>query len=72
MDDPYEVYYRDPLEVVHSLVANPDFAAELDYCPYREYVTDTNERRRCDFMSGDWAWNQAVCVIVSIQTAHCI
>ena len=63
MEDTYQVYYRDPHEVVCSIVANPDFATELDYSLYREYVTETNDRRWCDFMSGDWAWNQAVSVI---------
>ena len=60
MDDRYEVYFRDPLEVVHNMLANPEFSSTLDYCPYREYETETNERRWSDFMSGDWAWNQAV------------
>jgi hypothetical protein len=62
MEDTYKVYYRDPHEVVRSIIANPDFAAELTYGPYREYLTETDERRWCDFMSGDWAWNQAASI----------
>ncbi|KAN0101066.1 hypothetical protein V8E55_001050 [Tylopilus felleus] len=65
--DTYQVHYRDPHEVVCSIVTNPDFATELDYSLYREYVTETNDRRWCDFMSGDWAWNQADIIT---QDAH--
>ena len=70
MEDMYEVYYHDPHKVVCSNIANLDFATELDYSPYREYVTETNEQCWCDFMSGDWAWNQAV-RIISIE-ACCV
>lgn len=60
MNDTYKVYFRDPLELVRNIAANPDFKTEMDYVPYREFVTATNERHWCDFMSTDWAWNQAV------------
>jgi len=60
MDQQYEVWYRDPREVVRHMLANPMFADEMDYCPYREYSTENNERQWKDFMSGDWAWEQAV------------
>ncbi|KAG1743668.1 uncharacterized protein EDB91DRAFT_1247159 [Suillus paluster] len=32
---------------------------EMDYQPYREFSTDNDECQWQDFMSGDWAWNQA-------------
>ncbi|KAG1867407.1 hypothetical protein F4604DRAFT_1682616 [Suillus subluteus] len=43
MDQPYDVWYHDPHEVVRSML----------------YLTDSDERQWQDFMSGDWAWNQA-------------
>ncbi|KAG2126953.1 hypothetical protein DEU56DRAFT_872848 [Suillus clintonianus] len=55
----HDVWYRDPHEVVRNMLANPDYATEMDYQPYREFSTDDNERQWQDFMSGDWAWNQA-------------
>ncbi|KAG2098388.1 uncharacterized protein F5147DRAFT_754784 [Suillus discolor] len=59
MDDKYEVWFRDPREVVCNMLANPTYASEVDYCPYREYSTEGDKRQWKDFMSGDWAWDQA-------------
>ncbi|KIM67665.1 hypothetical protein SCLCIDRAFT_20711 [Scleroderma citrinum Foug A] len=41
------------------MLANPDFADDMDYQPFREYDTKTSTRHWQDFMSGDWAWRQA-------------
>ncbi|KAG2083637.1 hypothetical protein BD769DRAFT_1633119 [Suillus cothurnatus] len=59
MDDQYEVWFRDPREVVRNMLANPTYANEIDYRPYREYSTEGDKRQWKDFMSGDWAWDQA-------------
>ena len=52
--------FRDPKKVVCNMLANPDFAKEIDLVPYREYDSEVNKRHWCDFMSADWAWKQAV------------
>ncbi|KAG2080026.1 uncharacterized protein F5147DRAFT_749411 [Suillus discolor] len=59
MDQSHDVWYRDPHEVIRNMLANPDYATEMDYQPYLEFSTDDNTRQWQDFMSGDWAWNQA-------------
>ncbi|KAG0693860.1 hypothetical protein DFH29DRAFT_815943 [Suillus ampliporus] len=59
MDQVFEVWYRDTQEVIRNMLANPDYAQEFDYRPYREFSTDSSERQWKDFMSGDWAWDQA-------------
>ncbi|KAG1870863.1 hypothetical protein F4604DRAFT_1583573 [Suillus subluteus] len=59
MGDTHEVWFRDPCEVVRNMLSNPDFAVEIDLRPYREFVTENNERQWQDFMSGDWAYKQA-------------
>ncbi|KAG2149100.1 uncharacterized protein EDB93DRAFT_1240422 [Suillus bovinus] len=59
MDQSHDVWYRDPHEVIQNMLGNSDYATEMDYRPYREYLTDGDERQWQDFMSGDWAWNQA-------------
>jgi hypothetical protein len=61
MDDEFEVWYRDPRAMAHNILANPTFKDEIDYTPFREYdaVEDTCHWK--DFISGDWAWQQAVC-----------
>jgi Plavaka transposase len=61
MTDQFEVWYRDPHEVVKNMLANTDFVGEMDTTPFREY-DGNGERRYHDFMSGDWAWQQAVSV----------
>ena len=62
MTTDYEVWYRDPRNVIHNILANPDLVDGIDYVPYREF--ENNERRYCDFMSGDWAWRQCVCIYI--------
>ncbi|KAG1856432.1 hypothetical protein F4604DRAFT_1883125 [Suillus subluteus] len=59
MDGSYDVWYRDPREVVRNMLANPAYSDEMDYRPYREYSTDGDERQFRDLMSADWAWEQA-------------
>ncbi|KAG1896333.1 uncharacterized protein F5891DRAFT_1130305 [Suillus fuscotomentosus] len=59
MDQVFDVWYRDPQEAICNMLANPDYAKEFDYRPYCEFSTDDNERQWKDFMSGDWAWDQA-------------
>jgi len=54
----HEVWFRDPRQVVHNLLGNPDFDGEIDYGPVR--VFDEQGRREVrDLHSGDWAWRQA-------------
>ena len=60
MDEEYQLWYRDPRTVVHNILANPDFSATLDYIPYRDF--QDGKRRYCDFMSGNWAWDQCVSI----------
>jgi Plavaka transposase len=58
MDNEYVVWFRNPEHLVQDLIANPDFVDEFDYVPYHEYRNGLH--RFSDFMSGDWAWKQAV------------
>ncbi|KAG2739040.1 hypothetical protein P692DRAFT_201842704 [Suillus brevipes Sb2] len=59
MADSHKVWFRDPCEVVCNMLANSDFAAEMDLRPYREFATENDECQWKDFMSGDWAYKQA-------------
>ncbi|KAG2367402.1 hypothetical protein BDR07DRAFT_1448953 [Suillus spraguei] len=58
MDGQYDVWYRDPLEMTRGILANCDFDGGIEYSPYRDYTTE-DKRYWKNFMSGDWAWNQA-------------
>ncbi|KAG1722135.1 uncharacterized protein EDB91DRAFT_1240245 [Suillus paluster] len=59
MEDSYDVWFCNPHDVVQNMLANPDYTLEMDLQPYCEFMTKTDERQWQDFMSGDWAWNQA-------------
>ncbi|KAG2032240.1 hypothetical protein BDR03DRAFT_936086 [Suillus americanus] len=59
MEQSHEVWFRDPHTIVKNMLANPDFKGGIDYMPYREFQEKDEQRRYKDFMSGDWAWQQA-------------
>lgn len=63
MSAKYDIWCRNPLDVVQNLLRNPDFKNEFDYAPYREY-DNRKKRQYHNFMSGNWAWRHAVCLIV--------
>ncbi|KAG2112034.1 uncharacterized protein F5147DRAFT_744677 [Suillus discolor] len=69
MTESHDVWYQDPHKVICNMLANPDYATEMDYQPYCEFSTDNNERQWQDFMSGDWAWNQADIISQDSDTA---
>lgn len=58
MAEKYEVWHRDPRQVAHQLLSNPEFHGHFDYVPYQQFENDG--RRWSDFMSGNWAWKHAV------------
>ncbi|KAH7903265.1 hypothetical protein BJ138DRAFT_1020917, partial [Hygrophoropsis aurantiaca] len=58
MHGEYEVWYRNPRELLRNQLSNPDFKGEFDYAPRRVFGDDDN-RIWSDFMTGNWAWKQA-------------
>lgn len=65
MDDVYDVWMQDPEHAITDILGNADFTKLMDLMPYREYDTATDARRWQDFMSGDWAWDEAVSITSS-------
>ena len=59
MDAEYEVWFRDPHQLLLDMLKSPDFVNSFDYSPFRQY-DDNGDRRYENFMSGDWVWKQAV------------
>ena len=58
MDSTYEVWFRNPLLILESQIANCEFKDEMDYTPKRIFY-----KGKCcyqDLMSGNWAWEQVV------------
>ncbi|KAI0284149.1 hypothetical protein BC826DRAFT_919946, partial [Russula brevipes] len=58
MSASYDVWFRDPLTVMEGQIGNREFSEEVDYAPKQVFSRD-NKRQFSDFMSGNWAWNQA-------------
>jgi hypothetical protein len=59
MDQKFEVWFRNPLHILENQIRNPDFKDEVDYAPKQIYYK--GKRRYENLMSGNWAWEQAVC-----------
>ena len=59
----YDVYYRDPRDVIKDMIADTTFKHAFDYVPYQEFDGD-RDRRYENLMSGDWAFQQAVCFVL--------
>jgi hypothetical protein len=57
---PYDVWFREPREVLKMQLGNRDFAKDMDFAPKEVKDSKTHARRYRDFMSGRWAWRQAV------------
>lgn len=62
MLESHEVWFRDPRKVVHAMLANPDYNGRVDYAPVQVFDSE-GHREYQHFMSGDWAWEQAVCYL---------
>jgi len=58
MTTEYEVWFRDPREVIRGILTNPEFDGHIDYSAYREF--NDLKRRYSNMMSGDWTWQQSV------------
>ena len=56
----YDVWFRDPHAVLKTQLARRDFAEEMDFAPKQVRDRETGARRYQNFMSGQWAWDQAV------------
>ena len=56
----YDVWFRDPREVLKGQLSNRDFENEMDFAPKMVIDREKRTRRYQDFMSGEWAWEQAV------------
>jgi hypothetical protein len=64
MTDKFDVWFRDPHLIATNILGNPDFASEFDSVPFRRFDTNGNQIWD-DFMSGSWAWMQAVRCLTS-------
>jgi len=62
MTESCEVYYRDPRIAVQNILSDTTFKDGINYVPYQEFGHG-GEHRYENFMSGDWAFQQAVRIL---------
>ena len=62
----YDVWFRNPKELLKAQLGNKDFAKEMDFAPKEVVDRETGQQRYQDFMSRQWAWHQAVCTTCSM------
>ena len=60
----YDVWYRNPREVIKNMLARTDFDGHIDYAAYQEFSGE--KRQYSNLMSGNWSWRQSVCLHFSI------
>lgn len=65
--DPMVLYWRDGLELIRCLFANPVFANSIEYDAYELVDPATGYRVYGDFMSGQYAWEYQVYSFLCIQ-----
>ena len=63
MTNENDVWFHNPVTLLENLLANPDFEDEFDFTPYQE-CTEDGSHCYCDFMSGNWSWQQVVCLFI--------
>ena len=54
----YDIWHRDPRQVIKNILARPDLEGHVDYAAYQEF--NDEKRQYGNMMSGDWAWRQSV------------
>jgi hypothetical protein len=55
----YDVWFRDPRELLKAQLGNREFANHMDFAPKEVINRKTGARCYQDLMSGQWAWRQA-------------
>ena len=56
----FDIWFQDPHEVLKSQLAWQDFVDGMGFAPKQITELDTNVRWYKNFMSGQWAWDQAI------------
>lgn len=62
MEEEYELNTRNVLCLLEIQISNSEFNGKFDYVPFKEFNRDGN-RVYSNLMSGQWAFQEAVCLI---------
>lgn len=66
----YDVWHRNPREVIKNILARLDLEGHVDYAAYKEF--NNGQRQYGNVMSGDWAWKQSVRCARSLIPLTCL
>ena len=61
MTETYELCMQDSQILLHNQLATSEFVDMFHYKPYCQF-DHANDHVWSNLMSGDWAWNEAVCI----------
>ncbi|KAF9644453.1 hypothetical protein BDM02DRAFT_3157174 [Thelephora ganbajun] len=61
----YDIWHRNPREVIKNILACPDLEGHVGYMVYQEF--NGKQRQYSNLMSGDWAWKQSIRLILFWQ-----
>jgi hypothetical protein len=64
MSQTYELCARDSRLLLHQQLATSHFKDKINMSPYRQFDAQ-RERMWSNMMSADWAWKQAVSIIIN-------
>ena len=64
MQETYELNVRDVLAIFEEQLASKEFDGQFEYTPYEEY-DENGSRIYSNFMSGSWAFREAVSIFMS-------
>jgi hypothetical protein len=67
MTSEYDVWFRDPHTIIKNMIDNPDYNRQADVAPLQIFNSD-GSRVYQNFMSGDWAWEEAVSSIFFLSS----
>ena len=56
----YELWSRNPLDIIQSLFSNPSFKEEMIYRPEKRFYSD-GTRLYSEMHCSDWWWRTQVC-----------
>ena len=59
---PLQLFYRDPIECIESLLNSPLSADDIEFSPYKLYETaEKSIQVYSEWLSGNVAWTMQVC-----------
>ena len=63
------VWFRDPRAIIINMIENPDYNHHADVAPVRIFNRNGSWVYK-NFMSGDWAWEEAVRPFLFFSSSH--